>query len=126
MDVSALIDRYCEAWTDPAPARRAALIASVWAESATYADPSAQATGADGLLSHIAAVQARRPGAKILRTGAVDAHHGVARFARHLVQPDGTALPGGLDIAFLTPDRAKIERIVGFFGPLGTRAETGA
>src|SRR5829696_844731 len=118
MDVPALIDRYCDVWTDPDPARRAALLAAVWAEGASYTDPSVYAAGADALLSHIAETQARRPGAKILRTSAVDLHHGVARFAWRLVQADGTALPEGLDIAVLMPDLTRIERIIGFFGPL--------
>jgi hypothetical protein len=126
MDLAALIDRYCEAWTAPEPARRAALIRSVWAEDATYTDPSVHAAGADALLAHIAGVQARRPGAKVLRTSAVDAHHGVARFAWRVVQADGTALPEGLDVAFLTADGAKLQRIIGFFGPLGAPARDGA
>jgi hypothetical protein len=63
-------------------------------------------------------VRARRPGASVLRSSAVDAHHGLARFAWHVVQADGVALPDGLDIAFVSADGARIERIIGFFGPL--------
>ncbi len=122
MDVSALIDRYCEAWTEPDPARRAALLESVCAEGATYTDPSVRAVGSGGLLAHIAETQARRRGAEVLRTSAVDAHHGVARFAWRVVQADGTALPEGLDVALLSADGAKIERVIGFFGPLGALA----
>ena len=122
MDVSALIDRYCEAWTEPDPARRAALLESAWAEGASYTDPSVHAAGADELLAHIAGTQARRPGAKVLRTSVVDAHHGVARFAWRVVQADGTALPEGLDVALLSADGAKMERVIGFFGPLGALA----
>jgi hypothetical protein len=48
----------------------------------------------------------------------VDVHHGIARFAWHVVQADGTCLPEGLDIAELSPDGTRIRRIVGFFGPL--------
>ncbi len=52
----------------------------------------------------------------------MDAHHGVARFAWRVVQADGTALPKGLDVALLSADGTKIERIIGFFGPLGALA----
>jgi hypothetical protein len=93
-----------------------------WGEHATYTDPSVHAGSAVELLSHIAKVQARRPGAKVLRTSTVDVHHHVARFAWHVVEADGHALPDGLDIAFLTPDGLKIERIIGFFGLLGSQA----
>ena len=118
MDVSDLIDRYCKVWTEPDTDRRAKLLASVWAADATYTDPSVHAASPEALLTHIANVQLRRPGAKVVRTSRVDEHHGVARFAWHVVQADGTTLPEGLDLAFVSPDGAKIERIIGFFGPL--------
>ena len=118
MNVLDLIDRYCQVWTEPNADRRAKLLASVWAADATYTDPSVHAANAEALLSHIAKVQVRRPGAKVLRTSHVDVHHGLARFAWHVVQADGTTLPEGIDIAFVSNDGAKIERIIGFFGPL--------
>ena len=118
MDVSDLIDRYCQVWTEPNADRRAKLLASVWAPDATYTDPSVHAANADALLAHIAKVQRRRPGAAVLRTSRVDEHHGLARFAWHVVEADGSTLPEGLDLAFVSPDGTKIERIIGFFGPL--------
>ena len=118
MDASELIDRYCQVWSEPNAANREEMLASVWAANATYTDPSVHAESGAALLSHIAKIQARRPGAKVLRTSRVDVHHGIARFAWHVVQADGTALPEGLDLAFLTPDGTRIERIIGFFGPL--------
>jgi len=123
MDASALIDRYCEVWSEPDASNRAELLASVWASHATYTDPSVHAANAQELLSHIAKVQARRPGATVVRTSRVDVHHGLARFAWHAVQADGTALPEGLDIAFIAPEGSKIERIIGFFGPLARSTE---
>ena len=118
MDASTLIDRYCQVWSEPDAATRAELLASVWASGATYTDPSVHAAGADELLAHITKVLARRPGSRVVRTSQVDAYHGLARFAWHVVQADGTTLPQGLDIAFITADGTKIERIIGFFGPL--------
>ena len=122
MLITELIDRYCEVWTESRANRRAELLASVWGATATYTDPSVHAANAEDLLAHIATVHARRPGSKVLRTSRVDVHHGVARFAWHVVQADGSTLPEGLDIAFLSPDGARIDRIIGFFAPL-TRDE---
>ncbi len=122
METAALIDRYCEAWTEPDPQRRIGLLRAVWTPTATYTDPNVHTEGADGLLAHIARVQATRPGARVLRVSAVDAHHGVARFAFRVVAPDGAVLREGLDIAFLSADGARIERIIGFFGALEDRA----
>ena len=91
----------------------------MWAPGASYTDPSVHAANGSELLTHIAKVRERRPGAKVLRTSGVDAHHGLARFAWQVVQADGVALPDGLDIAFVSADGLRIERIIGFFGPLG-------
>lgn len=118
MDVTALIDRYCRVWNEDDPSIRADLLVSVWATNATYTDPSVHASNAEELLKHIATVRARRPGAAVLRTSAVDIHHAVARFAWQVVQADGTALPEGIDIALISSDGRRIERIIGFFGAL--------
>ena len=122
-DVTALIDRYCAVWSDPSPEQRALLLGAVWAPGATYTDPTVHATTAAALLAHIERVLSRRPGARVVRTSAVDLHHGVARFAWRVIQADGIALPEGLDIAELTDDAARIRRIVGFFGPMAVRTD---
>ena len=116
--VTDLIDRYCAVWNELDSARRSRLLAEIWADAATYTDPTIHARNGDELLAHIERVQARRPGSRVVRTTAVDVHHGVARFGWHVVQADGTSLPDGLDIAYLSSDGQRITRIVGFFGPL--------
>jgi hypothetical protein len=116
-----LIDGYCAAWSEADPARRAGLLAEVWADDASYTDPRAHAAGIDQLTAHIGRILASRPGAKVVRTSAVDSHHGLVRFAWRVVQGDGTMLPEGIDFAELSPD-GRLARIVGFFGPLEPRA----
>jgi hypothetical protein len=112
-----LIDDYCAAWSEADAARRAALLARVWSPGASYTDPRAQLVGADQLAAHIAKVLAQRPGARVVRTSAIDLHHGLARFTWRVVQADGSMLPEGIDFAEISPD-GKLLRIVGFFGPL--------
>ena len=112
-----LIDTYCAGWSDPDPTRRREILGGVWADGATYTDPTVRAAGLDDLLAHIDTVVARRPGAKVVRTSQVDVHHELARFAWRVIQADGTALPEGLDLAELSAD-GRICRIIGFFGPL--------
>jgi hypothetical protein len=118
--LEALIDRYCEAWSIPDAALRKRMLDEVWAEGAVYTDPRAHTTGAQELCDHIGRILQSRPGARIQRTSAVDAHHNLARFHWHVVLPDGTTLPEGIDVAELSDD-GKIRRIVGFFGPLARR-----
>ena len=109
MDLSDLIDGYCQVWSEPDAARRAELLAWVWAAGATYTDPTVHAADAEALLSHIAKVQARRPGSSVRRTSHVDVHHGIARFAWHVVQADGTTLPDGLDLTFCQLSRRPLK-----------------
>ncbi|MBL1078278.1 hypothetical protein JK358_28110 [Nocardia sp. 2] len=112
-----LIDTYCAAWSSSDPAHRRLLLSEVLTEDASYIDPTVHTVGIGELLGHIDIVLARRPGAKVERTSRIDAHHGFVRFAWHVVQADGTALPDGLDLVELSDD-GRIQRIVGFFGPL--------
>lgn len=93
--IDELVDVYCLAWTSPDPAERARALASVWAPGARYTDPTVDVTGAEALLAHIDKVLARRPGARVVRTSAVDSHHGVARFAWCVVTADGQRPAGG-------------------------------
>lgn len=124
MSLTLLLDTYCAAWSSESAEQRRMLLLSVWAEGATYTDPSVHAEGADELLAHIATIQARHPGARILRSSDVDVHHGVARFAWRFVMPDGSSPPEGLDIAFVDPDQQLITRIIGFFGALKQSSPT--
>jgi len=118
MDTLELIDRYCAAWSDPKPEARAALLECVLASGATYTDPRAHTTGAGELLAHVAKVHAIRPNSRVVRTTALDAHHGMVRFGWKAIDAAGVTLVEGIDVAFLSADATRIERIVGFFGPL--------
>jgi len=117
MNPVALIDTYCQVWCEPNEERRAELLQEVWADSATYTDPTVHTQGATELLAHISKVLARRPGSRVIRTSKVDIHHGIARFAWRAVEANGNELPEGIDIAFISFEGTRIERIVGFFGP---------
>jgi hypothetical protein len=123
MSTEAIIDRYCEAWSDPEPAARAAALAEVWAEGGRYTDPRADTRGAEALLAHIAGVLAQRPGARVIRTSAIQQHHGFVRFAWRVIEAGGTKLPEGLDIAVIGED-GRISQIIGFFGPLPSNGST--
>lgn len=112
-----VIDRYCSAWDEADPARRQAILSAIWAEGATYTDPTVDLAGLAELVEHIGRVIRRYPGSRIVRTSAVDAHHAVARFGWKKVLADGSALPEGIDFVELT-QAGTIARVVGFFGPL--------
>jgi hypothetical protein len=120
LDVSALeslIDAYCTAWSEPDSVRRKQIIDAVWADAATYTDPNVELEGAEALAAHIDRVIARRPGACVIRTSAVDSHHNLARFLWKAMLPDGSSLVDGIDFAEIS-EAGKLRRIVGFFGSL--------
>jgi hypothetical protein len=115
---------YCAAWNETDPARRDQMLAQVWADDATYMDPTVHLVGRQALVAHIDTVLARYPGSTLEMTSALDVHHTVARFAWKKVLADGTALPEGIDFAEVGHD-GKLIRIVGFFGPLAPAAAQG-
>ncbi|HEU5319894.1 MAG TPA: nuclear transport factor 2 family protein [Methylomirabilota bacterium] len=115
--VEELIQIYCDSWGEPDPARRRRAVERVWVEDGTYTDPSVHTSGRDELVAHIGNVLAKYPGARIVRTSAVDVHHGMLRFTWHMVLATGQALPDGIDFGELAGD-GKLRRIVGFFGRL--------
>ena len=117
MAVDEPIDAYCASWNQGDPAARTAQLAAVLTETARYTDPRTDAVGAAALSAHIGSVQAARPGARILRTTAIDTHHGFARFGFQAVGADGSELLHGVDVVELTDD-GRIARITGFFGAL--------
>ena len=102
-------------------AREASRDCEVWAESGTYSDPRSDVRGREALVGLIDAANAQfPPGIEIKRTSAVDAHHNVARFAWAL-SGEGISMEG-IDIAFLSDDGTRLERVIGFFGPLSPEA----
>lgn len=111
-----MIDQYCAAWGEDDIANRTSLLQDVWAERATYTDPLAHVEGRQNLVAHIGAMRRQFPGARIVRTTAIDRHNHCARFGWRLEQGDGTSLPEGIDIAEFRD--GKLQSIVGFFGAL--------
>lgn len=112
-----LVKAYCAAWSEPHAARRLRLLEQVWAPDGRYTDPSADITGIGALSAHIGKTLERYPGARVITTSRIDAHHGVLRFTWCMVLADGQRLPDGTDFAELSAD-GRIRRIAGFFGSL--------
>ena len=116
--VEALVDTYCQGWSDADPLVRECCIRETLAPEATYVDPRTDTLSVEQLLAHIFRTVTSRPGATVKRTSNVDIHHNLARFNWHVLLPDGTTPSEGIDFIELEDDRRRIRRIVGFFGPL--------
>lgn len=114
MQLDQIIATYCEAWDEADEQSRHGKLAKIWAEDATYTDPTVHTLGLEQLVEHIGHVIRKYPGSRIELTSAIDAHHRVFRFSWRKVLADGTALPEGVDFGELSDD-GKLQRIVGFF-----------
>jgi len=113
-DHTDLIDQYIAAWNETDDTRRRALVAATFSEDASYLDPVMQGQGHAGIDGMIAGVQARFPGHRFHRSGAVDAHHDHLRFSWELAPTGGEALVKGTDFAVLGAD-ARLATVTGFF-----------
>jgi hypothetical protein len=116
MSVDALIATYCAAWNEDDAVKRDRMLEPVWADDATYTDPTVHTVGRAALVAHIGTVCVRFPGSKIVMTSGIDVHHNVLRFYWKRILADGTSRPEGVDFGEVSD--GKIKRIVGFFGPL--------
>lgn len=117
VDVTSTIDVYLDAYSEPDADRRAQLVASVFTPDAVLVDPPFVATGRAELVGAFGAVLEQFPGHRFHRRSAVDAHHGIARYAWTLDAPDGTTAITGLDVVTFDAD-GSIVKVVGFMGDL--------
>ncbi len=116
-DITATIDSHLEAYALADADRRNSLVAANWNADGELIDPPLQGRGhseisalADAVLTHFA-------GHRFVRTTAVDAHNGFARYGWDLVGPDDAVAMSGIDVVQFD-DAGKLLRIVGFFGPM--------
>ncbi|MFF1393016.1 nuclear transport factor 2 family protein [Streptomyces sp. NPDC058287] len=110
----AAVARYFEAWNAEGADARAEAVAAAWSEDGSYTDPLADVAGHEGIAAVIAAARAQFPGFAFRQTGAVDAHHDIARFTWELVSTaDGSAPVAGSDVISLAKD-GRIRTVQGF------------
>ena len=112
-----LVKIYSAAWNEPDAQHRRELLEKVWASGGTYTDPQSHVEGREALVEHIGRFLKNSPGARIIQSSHADFHHGMFRFTWKFVGGDGKTLIEGIDFGVLGPD-GKLQRIVGFFGPI--------
>jgi hypothetical protein len=113
VDFERLAEGYLAMWNATDPAQRRELIDAVCADDVHYTDPLADVSGRDALDTLIAAVQAQFPGFTFSLLGAVDSHHGQARFGWELGPAAIPAPVAGFDVVTVDAD-GKLARVLGF------------
>ncbi|MGV9312920.1 nuclear transport factor 2 family protein [Streptomyces sp. NPDC003691] len=110
----AAVERYFAAWNAPDAEVRAKAVAAAWTEDGSYLDPLMEVAGHEAIAGGIAAAAAQFPGCAFRLKGAVDGHHGIARFSWDLVVlADGSSPAGGSDVITLAED-GRITSVLGF------------
>ncbi len=116
ISVEMAVDAYCAAWRAVDEAERRRLLDMSWSEDGVYQDPTADVSGREALVHHIAGFFQRMPGFSLVTTSGVDHHHGKIHFLWKMQGPDGQTALEGRDFGEIGPD-GRIRRITGFFGP---------
>lgn len=117
MAIEDVIAEYSAAWSQTDPDERMLMLRRTVVDDVPYCDPGAKVVGLEALSEVIAAVQGQFPGAVLVRTSAVDAHHDCIRFAWAFRSPDSSALLEGIDVCTIAPD-GRIASFTVFFGAL--------
>jgi SnoaL-like domain len=111
-DAATIAHRYIALWNETDPQRRRMLMAELWTETATYADPLMRGEGHDGIDALIAGVQGQFPGFRFALVGQPDGHGDHVRFSWEL-GPEGDEAPiKGTD--FATLEDGSLSRVIGF------------
>ena len=114
-DIDATVGAYGAAWLEKDEAARRRLLEQAWSEDGVYQDPTAEVSGRDALVRHIAGFHARFPDNRIVLTSGVVHHRGKIHFTWRMVNRDGATVSQGRDFGELADD-GRIRRIIGFFG----------
>ena len=116
-ELAPVIDAHLAAYCDPDVTRRAAVVQRIWAADGQLMDPPLAACGHAQIGQQADQLLAQFPGHRFVRSSGIDTHHRVARYAWQLVDPTGSVVLEGLDIAQLDSD-GRLAQVTGFFGPL--------
>lgn len=114
---AAVVSAYLAAWNEPEAARRAPMIAAVWADDGRLIDPPFAVQGHEAILGAMSGVHEQYPGHVFRQVSAVDAHHDQFRYAWEFVSPGGDVVLAGIDTGQVTDD-GRLQRVAGFWGDL--------
>lgn len=112
-DPETIAKAYIDIWNTAEPEARAAKIAALWSEDATFADPVAQVSGHDGIAAMIAEVRETYPGMTFAVAGTPDGFGEMVRFGWSMAAPGAAPVVKGTDIA--TCKAGRIRAVTGFF-----------
>jgi hypothetical protein len=108
---------YFAAWNESDDERRRRLLEQSLTEDAELVDPLGRWSRTHGVSERIARYHASAPGTRVVPDSGVDSHNNVDRYAWKIIDPAGTELMEGLDVAERDAS-GRLHRITMFHGPL--------
>jgi len=108
-----IVDNYIASWNEADAAKRAALVAQTWTESALYMDPHMKGEGHTGIDGLIGAVQERFPDFKFRLVSDVEGHNDRLRFTWALGPENGDTIARGTDYCLIAQD-GRMQETTGF------------
>lgn len=107
---------HADAWNEPDPDARLALLEQAMSPGAIFDGPTVVTEGLADLVEHIGAAQALNPGAQLVLTSGADAYGAVMRCRWALIDGGDTTLSTGLYFMNLADD-GRFDRVVSFIDP---------
>jgi uncharacterized protein YndB with AHSA1/START domain len=111
-----LVDRWFDAWAEPNPDARAAVLAAIADPDVRFRDRYSLTESAADLMPHIAAAQRFMPGIRLTRRGDVRHCQGVVLADWAAVTGDGQERGSGTNVFVLGAD-GRITSVTGFWAP---------
>jgi hypothetical protein len=114
-DLAATIAGYFDCWNATDETARATAIERTWATNATSTDPMASVQGHAGIAEMMVGVGVMYPGHTFRQIGTLDAHHNLVRWGWEMIDPEGSRVIDGIDVA-LFDESGRLTNLAGFFG----------
>jgi hypothetical protein len=112
------LEAYFDAWNESDVSARSVQLNKCVTSDIELVHPTwGRVHGVEDLSSRIADFQSAYPGARVVRTTAVDEHNGIGRYGWASVAASGSTLAEGLDVTEQDP-QGRLRRILLFHGQL--------
>ncbi|HLN06404.1 MAG TPA: nuclear transport factor 2 family protein [Acidimicrobiales bacterium] len=110
-----VVNAWMEAWNEADPQRRRELISKAWVADGRYVDPFLAVDGLDEIADALGKLRVMFPGHSVHRRSGVEAFFGQVRFAWEFLDPKGSFVTDGVDVAEVAED-GRFRHLTGFVG----------
>jgi hypothetical protein len=94
-----IVNIWMDAWNEGDSQRRRSLVGRSWAPDGRYFDPFLAAQGPDAISASLGQLRESFPGYFVRRKSGIETHFEWLRFAWELVDPEGSVVSDGVDVA---------------------------